>query len=77
MAEQRNESEVREHAYKIWEAEGRPDGRAEEHWERAQQALGGKETSPKSKADKAEKGAEGGKKPGGRTKAAAKKASAN
>jgi hypothetical protein len=30
---------VRERAYAIWEAEGRPDGRALEHWERAYQEI--------------------------------------
>jgi hypothetical protein len=30
-----NEANVRERAYAIWEEEGRPDGRALDHWERA------------------------------------------
>ena len=30
-----NESRVRERAYLIWEAEGRPEGKAAEHWTRA------------------------------------------
>nr|WP_081688580.1 DUF2934 domain-containing protein [Inquilinus limosus] len=29
------EDEIRRHAYEIWEREGRPEGRAEEHWRRA------------------------------------------
>ena len=32
---QLNENRVRERAYKIWEAEGRPDGCAEKHWNMA------------------------------------------
>ena len=30
-----NESRVRERAYLIWEAEGRPEGKAADHWSRA------------------------------------------
>lgn len=30
-----DEARVRERAYLIWEAEGRPDGKATEHWTRA------------------------------------------
>jgi hypothetical protein len=29
------EQRIRERAYQIWEHEGRPDGRAEHHWEQA------------------------------------------
>jgi hypothetical protein len=29
------EQRIRERAYSLWEEEGRPDGRAEEFWERA------------------------------------------
>ena len=29
------EKSVRERAYFFWECEGRPEGRAEEHWQRA------------------------------------------
>ena len=28
---------VRDRAYSLWEQEGRPDGRADEHWQRAQE----------------------------------------
>ena len=37
-----NEAMVREAAYYLWEAEGRPDGRALEHW---LQILDGGETA--------------------------------
>lgn len=30
-----DEDEIRRRAYRIWEAEGRPEGRWEEHWHRA------------------------------------------
>jgi hypothetical protein len=30
-----DESRVRERAYLIWEAEGRPEGKAAEHWSKA------------------------------------------
>lgn len=30
---------VREKAYAIWEANGRPDGQAEEHWRQAEASL--------------------------------------
>ena len=33
------EDEICRHAYEIWEREGRPEGRAEEHWRRAEAEL--------------------------------------
>jgi Protein of unknown function (DUF2934) len=30
---------IEEHAYSLWEADGRPDGRALEYWLRAEQAV--------------------------------------
>ncbi|MCW1411933.1 DUF2934 domain-containing protein [Rhizobium sp. 1AS11] len=30
---------IRRHAYRIWEAEGRPDGRQSEHWRAAEEQL--------------------------------------
>lgn len=30
---------IREHAYFMWEQEGRPEGRAEEHWHAAEREL--------------------------------------
>ncbi|WFU06114.1 DUF2934 domain-containing protein (plasmid) [Rhizobium sp. CB3171] len=35
------EKEIRERAYAIWENEGRPEGRAVEHWERAERQISG------------------------------------
>jgi hypothetical protein len=38
---------VKETAYFIWEREGRPEGRAREHWERAlREASGANEDEP-------------------------------
>ena len=36
----KGEQKIREKAYHIWEAEGRPEGRAAEHWHMAKQELG-------------------------------------
>lgn len=30
---------VQQRAYQIWESEGRPDGREEEHWQRAEREI--------------------------------------
>lgn len=34
------EEKIRERAYAIWEEEGRPEGREQEHWERAAREFG-------------------------------------
>lgn len=34
-----SEQVIREHAYRIWEQEGHPQGRQQEHWVRAEQEL--------------------------------------
>ena len=34
-----DEKAIRERAYHIWEAEGRPHGRDREHWERASREI--------------------------------------
>ena len=33
------EQRIRERAYALWEAEGRPEGRSEEYWHRASEEL--------------------------------------
>jgi hypothetical protein len=33
------EQRIRERAYRMWEREGRPEGRAEEYWNRAQELI--------------------------------------
>ena len=36
---QDSEHRTRERAYHLWEADGRPEGRAQEYWERAQASV--------------------------------------
>lgn len=38
--EDKTEAMIRERAYHLWEAEGRPSGRHEAHWLQAEQELG-------------------------------------
>ena len=33
------ERRIRDRAYLLWEAEGKPDGRADEHWHRARELI--------------------------------------
>lgn len=33
------EEKIRQRAYELWEAEGRPDGKQQEHWERAAREI--------------------------------------
>ena len=35
------EDRIRQRAHQLWEEEGRPEGRAEDHWSRARQELQG------------------------------------
>jgi hypothetical protein len=35
LANRDSEHDLRQRAYELWEREGRPDGRAEQHWHRA------------------------------------------
>ena len=37
---QHDEEQIRHRAHCIWLAEGKPEGRAEEHWHRAEQEVG-------------------------------------
>jgi Protein of unknown function (DUF2934) len=39
MPEADEEDAIRQKAYFIWEAEGRPDGRALDHWDRASSTM--------------------------------------
>lgn len=55
------EEQIRARAHEIWEEEGRPEGREEEHWRRAAQELVGND-----QADEAvDVGASSGLHPGG------------
>jgi hypothetical protein len=51
-----NEEIIRKLAHDIWEAEGRPEGRASEHWERAakQAAEANKQDRNKRSVDPSE-----------------------
>lgn len=40
MADNDREHRIRERAYRIWEEEGRPEGRHERHWHQASQEAG-------------------------------------
>jgi hypothetical protein len=44
---------VRDTAYAIWEAEGKPDGRSEEHWRQAEARVAASLTGGEAKAAKA------------------------
>jgi hypothetical protein len=46
---------IREAAYFIWENEGRPDGRAEEHWTRAATDIATRVPQPDEDTDDEEK----------------------
>ncbi|TWS97336.1 DUF2934 domain-containing protein [Reyranella sp. CPCC 100927] len=37
------EERIRQRAHEIWEMEGRPDGRDQEHWERAHREIDAKQ----------------------------------
>jgi len=43
------EDRIRERAYYLWEASGRPPGRDAEFWHRASDVIAGDETKPKSR----------------------------
>ena len=40
------DARVRERAYRIWEEEGAPDGRDQEHWRQAEREIDGEALSP-------------------------------
>jgi hypothetical protein len=39
QSEETLENLIRQRAHHLWESEGRPDGRAEEHWEKARELV--------------------------------------
>ena len=45
-ASMNREMRIRERAYQIWQDEGRPDGKAGEHWEKARRMIEGEEQTP-------------------------------
>ncbi|MCA8032738.1 DUF2934 domain-containing protein [Burkholderia arboris] len=44
------ETQVRERAYRLWQADGAPDGRADEYWQRAEQQLDAEGSSADGRA---------------------------
>lgn len=45
---------IAELAYRMYEQDGKPDGKAEEHWARAERALGVDDTKDASQIPRAE-----------------------
>jgi hypothetical protein len=39
-SDETEQQRIRQRAYHLWEADGRPEGRAEEYWERARELIG-------------------------------------
>lgn len=46
-----HENRVRERAYEIWERNGRPDGKAEEHWRQAEAEIAAEEQGSTQEAE--------------------------
>ncbi|MBR8405455.1 DUF2934 domain-containing protein [Burkholderia cenocepacia] len=44
------ETQIRERAYQLWQADGAPDGRADEYWQRAEQQLDAQGSSADGRA---------------------------
>ncbi|WP_161142169.1 DUF2934 domain-containing protein, partial [Propylenella binzhouense] len=60
MAE-KDEDRIRERAYRIWEEEGRPEGRHDEHWHRAGREMGGEEKAVAADEARPDAGEAGGR----------------
>ena len=39
MNQNDREQRIRDHAHRLWEQEGRPEGRHEDHWRQASEAI--------------------------------------
>ncbi len=46
VAAQRRTDRIAERAHEIWQSEGRPEGRQNEHWRRAEQEFDAKDDNP-------------------------------
>ncbi|KVH42803.1 DUF2934 domain-containing protein [Burkholderia diffusa] len=57
---QQREAQVRERAYRLWEADGAPDGKADEYWLRAEQLLDAEDGTTASMDDRDDGNAEDG-----------------
>lgn len=51
-AKETDEEHIRSHAYALWLEEGQPEGRADEHWHRARDAVIAKATAGQAKSSK-------------------------
>jgi hypothetical protein len=49
------EQRIRERAHEIWEREGRPDGRAQQHWDLASQEIDGEEERLTGRSERPDK----------------------
>lgn len=57
---QDRETQIRERAYRLWQADGAPDGRADEYWRQAEQQFDAQDSRAEGGA---ESSAEGGAEP--------------
>jgi hypothetical protein len=46
-----SERVIRERAHRLWESEGRPEGKHDEHWRRASEEIHGLEDLPETNDD--------------------------
>ena len=51
---ERLEDQIRERAYRLWEEEGRPEGRAEIHWQKARALIEGEHGHARAESARAE-----------------------
>lgn len=71
-----NEEAIRDRAYVIWEREGRPHGRDQDHWLQAAWELAGEEAKAAALTKKTKPAAKAARKPAKARKAPAKKSKA-
>ena len=43
-----SEHRIRERAYHLWEADGRPEGRAQDYWERAKASISNEDSEKRA-----------------------------
>ena len=56
--DQDRERRIHERAYALWQSEGRPEGRHEEHWRQAREAVDGEDAAAGSPATSGSVGTE-------------------
>ncbi|NTZ06246.1 DUF2934 domain-containing protein [Burkholderia metallica] len=52
------ETQIRERAYRLWQADGAPDGRADEYWQRAERQLDAEGSSADERIEQTEQTAD-------------------